>query len=172
MMPTNQASLPLLYRRDGHIARIRFNRPEALNAIDPAMAGAELDGDSAYVAPVLTGQPPVAAGGKPHLLISDLPYFEGVDPRNPLAFPIASREVLGNFPPTLLIAGSRDYSASSLTAMHRRLRELGVDAELFLFDGLWHAFFVYPALPESRETYGIIGRFFDSRLGRRLQGDR
>jgi len=28
----------LLYSRDGHIARIRFNRPEALNAVDPQMA--------------------------------------------------------------------------------------------------------------------------------------
>ncbi|AMN47917.1 2-(1,2-epoxy-1,2-dihydrophenyl)acetyl-CoA isomerase [Steroidobacter denitrificans] len=33
-----QTSPSLIYRRDGHIARIHFNRPEALNAIDAAMA--------------------------------------------------------------------------------------------------------------------------------------
>lgn len=138
-------------------------RPGAIVTL--CATGAELDGDSAYVAPVLTGQPPVPAGAKPPLLLADLPYFEGVDRRDPLAFPAVSREVLAGFPPTLLIAGGRDYSTSSMTTMHRRLREAGVDAELFVFDGLWHAFFVYPGLPESRETYAIIGRFFDDRLG-------
>ena len=145
-------------------------RPGAIATL--CATGAELNGDSAYIAPVLTGQPPVAAGAKPGLLIAGLPYFEGVDPRNPLVFPMVSREVIANFPPTLLIAGGRDFSASSLMTMHRRLRELGVDAELFMFDGLWHAFFIYPALPESRETYGIIGRFFDSHLGRQPRRDR
>lgn len=33
-----QTSPSLIYRRDGHIARIHFNRPEALNAVDAAMA--------------------------------------------------------------------------------------------------------------------------------------
>jgi len=33
-----QTSPALLYRRDGHIARIHFNRPDALNAIDATMA--------------------------------------------------------------------------------------------------------------------------------------
>jgi 2-(1,2-epoxy-1,2-dihydrophenyl)acetyl-CoA isomerase len=35
-----ESTLPLLYERDGPIARIRFNRPHVLNAIDAAMAGA------------------------------------------------------------------------------------------------------------------------------------
>jgi len=130
--------------------------------------GAELSGDSAYTAPLLTGQPPVPAGGKP-LLLSNLPYFAGVDPHDPLAFPIVSQELLAKFPPTLLLAGSRDFSASSLTVMHRRLRGAGADAELFLFDGLWHAFVMFPTLPESREAYGIVGRFFDNHLGRQAK---
>ena len=51
--------------------------------------------------------------------------------------------------------------------MHRRLRQAGVAAELYVFDGLWHAFFIYPTLPESRETYDIIASFFDAHLGNR-----
>ena len=50
--------------------------------------------------------------------------------------------------------------------MQRRLLAVGVDAELVVFDGLWHAFFVFPDLPESKEAYGLIARFFDRRLGR------
>jgi epsilon-lactone hydrolase len=127
--------------------------------------GAEIDGDSAYLAPMLSGAP-IPAGGHP-LLLTSLPYFQGVDPQDPLAFPIVSPRVLARFPPTLLIAGNRDFSASSLTLMHRRLRAVGVEAELYLFDGLWHAFVVDSSLPESREVYGIVARFFDGHLGRR-----
>jgi epsilon-lactone hydrolase len=53
-----------------------------------------------------------------------------------------------------------------MTTMQRRLWESGVDAELFVFDGLGHAFMMDPALPESRETYSILVRFFDRHLGR------
>src|SRR5581483_8396047 len=116
--------------------------------------GAEFDGDSAYLAPLFAGLPATPPGGKSLQLIR-LPYFEGVDPHNPLAFPMTSAELLARFPPTLLLAGSRDFAASSMTTMQRRLWECGVDAELFLFDGLGHAFMMDPALPESRETYGI-----------------
>jgi acetyl esterase/lipase len=130
--------------------------------------GAEINGDSAYLAPLLFGAP-VPAGGHP-LLLTSLPYFQGVDPKDPLAFPIVSPQLLAKFPPTLLIAGNRDFSASSLTLMHRRLRAVGVDAELYLFDGLWHAFVVDCTLPESREVYGIVARFFDTHLGHRTKG--
>jgi acetyl esterase/lipase len=48
--------------------------------------------------------------------------------------------------------------------MHRRLVAQGVDAELFMFDGLWHAFHVFPDLPESIEVYGLLARFFHRTL--------
>lgn len=138
-------------------------RPGAIAML--CATGAEFAGDSTYLGPVLTGQPPVPPGSAPSLLVQRLPYLEGARADDPLAFPVVSRDVLARFPPTLLIAGSRDYSASSMTMMHRQLREAGAEAELFVFDGLWHAFFVFPGLPESRETYAIITRFFDERLG-------
>jgi acetyl esterase/lipase len=132
--------------------------------------GAEFGGDSAYLAPLLSGQP-IPPGGKP-LLLSGLPYFSGVDAGNPLAFPIVSPRLVAQFPPTLLLAGTRDFAASSETLMQRRLWEAGVDAELILFDGLWHAFMMDPHLPESREVYDILGRFFDRHLGRGLSNGR
>ena len=48
--------------------------------------------------------------------------------------------------------------------MHRRLIAQRVDAEFFLFDGLWHAFHIFPDLPESAEVYGLLARFFERRL--------
>lgn len=138
-------------------------RPGAIASL--CGTGAELDGDSAYLASVLIGQPAVPPGGTP-LLLKGLPYFAGVKPDDPLAFPITSRKVLAKFPPTLLITGSRDFSESSETTMKRRLWRAGVESELFVFDGLWHAFMMDPDLPESQEVYAIVARFFDDHLGR------
>jgi acetyl esterase/lipase len=126
--------------------------------------GAEVAGDSGYVAAWAAGQA-IQTGGKPLQLV-DLPYFQGVNPHDPLVFPIESRELLAKFPPTLLLSGNRDFAASSLTVMHRRLREAGVEAELYQFDGLWHAFVMDPTLPESVEAYHIVWNFFDRHLGR------
>jgi epsilon-lactone hydrolase len=126
--------------------------------------GAEVGGDSGYVAAWAAGQA-IPAGGKP-LRLLDLPYFQGADAHDPLVFPIESRQTLAQFPPTLLLSGNRDFTASSLTVMHRRLREAGVDAELYQFDGLWHAFVMDPTLRESTEAYHIVWDFFDRHLGR------
>lgn len=126
--------------------------------------GAELGGDSQYLAPALHVGMSKRPGGKP-LQIADLPYFKGVAKDDPLAFPVNSPTLLGRFPPTLLIAGSRDFTESSETFMQRRLWEAGIDSELFIFDGLWHAFMIHPNLPESREVYAIEWRFFDRHLG-------
>ena len=127
--------------------------------------GAEVDGDSGYVAAILAGQP-IPAGGKP-LRLMDLPYFSGADATSPLVFPINSKSTLAQFPPTLLLSGNRDFTASSLTMMQRKLHAAGVDAELYQFDGMLHAFMMDPTLPESRETYEIIWDFFDRHLGRK-----
>jgi epsilon-lactone hydrolase len=141
----------------------RIPQPGAIASL--CGTGAELQGDSAYLAPLLLGTGGIQVGGKP-LLLTDLPYFKGVSERNPLAFPIVSPRVLKQFPPTLLIAGSRDFTESSETLMRRRLWEAGAESQLFVFDGLWHAFMMDPKLPESQEVYRIVWRFFDEHLRR------
>jgi len=40
-----------------------------------------------------------------------------------------------------------------------------VDTELHVWDGMWHSFFSDPDMPESREAYAVMVRFFDRRLG-------
>lgn len=62
---------------------------------------------------------------------------------------------------------SRDFTASSLSVMQRRLVAAGRSAELVLFDGMWHLFFVDPDLPESREAYAVVADFFDRKLAGR-----
>jgi acetyl esterase/lipase len=94
------------------------------------------------------------------------PYFRDVVVSDPLVFPARSEEVLARFPPSLLIASSRDQALSSVIHTHSRLVALGVDAELHVWEGLGHAFFFVPDLAESREVYDVTVRFFDRHLGK------
>jgi len=129
-------------------------------------SGLPFDGDSMFINAPLNGGKPVPAN-TPTATGIPFPYMARVNPDDFVAFPGKSPEALAHFPPTLLIAGGRDFTASESTTMHRRLAAAGVDTESFIFDGMPHAFFVWPYLPESKEAYAVITRFFDRRLGTR-----
>ncbi len=123
---------------------------------------AQFSGDSIYVAPILNGQ---AVPNAPPTLAS-LPYFAGARADDPLVFPVNSPALLAKFPPTLLITGTRDFAMSTEIQSHRLLRAAGVDADLHVWDGMWHAFFSDPDMPESRQAYAVMVDFFDRHLGR------
>lgn len=96
--------------------------------------------------------------------VQQYPYFKGIDPNNPLAFPIRSEEILASFPPTLLITGTRDFGLSSVVETYSRLVTSGVQADLVVWEDLPHAFLYNPDLPESRKTYELVARFFERHL--------
>ncbi|MGB6606140.1 MAG: alpha/beta hydrolase fold domain-containing protein [Steroidobacteraceae bacterium] len=121
-------------------------------------------GDAAHTGPLLVGERPSPGVDSDSSLVSN-PYFRGASPHDPLVFPINSPELLAHFPPTLLIAGSRDFTVSSLFASQAALAAAGVDAELHVWDGMWHAFLMDPDLPESRQVYQVVVRFFERHLG-------
>jgi acetyl esterase/lipase len=128
-----------------------------------ASAGGPGGGDSSYTANPLgearvPGQGP---SGAPRM-----GYFSGVDPNNPLATPIKSPEILAKFPPTLIITGTRAMELSSAVYTHEQLVKLGVDAELHVWEGMFHGFFYNPDVPESREAFDVMIKFFDSHLGK------
>jgi monoterpene epsilon-lactone hydrolase len=123
----------------------------------------DLGGDSAYVAPLLNG---LGVPAQP-LRLSALPYFRGVDPRNPLVQPGLSPVLLAAFPPTLLITGTRDMAMSSVIHSQQLLERAGAQAELHVWEGMWHSFFSDPEMPESLEAYQTIVKFFLHHLGHR-----
>ncbi len=45
------------------------------------------------------------------------------------------------------------------------LASAGVQTEMHIWDGMWHSFFSDPEMPESREAYAAMTRFFDRHLG-------
>ncbi|WP_396595666.1 alpha/beta hydrolase [Brevundimonas sp. R86498] len=113
-------------------------------------------GDARMPAPWPRPQPDTGSG---------LPYFAGVDLRDPLVSPAASDEVLRQFPPTLIITGTRGFELSSSVYTHTQLVRLGVDADLHVWEGLFHGFFYNADVPESRQAYDVMLRFFDRHLG-------
>ncbi len=124
--------------------------------------GAPYSGDSPHLVGPITGTAPMANGPLPDTLPNA--YMTGVPASDTTAYPMTSQQEVAAMPPTLLLAGSRDFAASALTLAHRRLSAAGVSSELQLFDGLAHAFFVWPDMPESMEAYRLIAGFFDTHL--------
>ncbi|MDO9367574.1 MAG: alpha/beta hydrolase fold domain-containing protein [Sphingopyxis sp.] len=122
--------------------------------------GLDMLGDSRASAAFLTGAD--AAPDAPNL--AAMPYFAGASADDPLVFPGDHTDVLAKFPPSLLVTGTRDFAASSITVMHRRLRAAGADASLLHFDGMGHAHHMATTLPESRETFAALARHFGDHL--------
>jgi epsilon-lactone hydrolase len=104
---------------------------------------------------------------RPKSLDDDLyyKYFEHVDHNDPLAYPVCSPSVMARFPPSLLLTSTRDLALSSVVYAHTVLAQQNVLAELHVWEGLPHAFFLDPELPQSRDAYGIIVKFFERYLG-------
>jgi len=136
-------------------------RPGALGTF--CGTGSSYQGDSAYLSDPLTSGAARKEAELPRTLATS--YMEGIAPDDPVAYPLISDKQLAGFPPVLQIAGSRDFAASILTWQHRRLSGLGVASDLQIFDGLGHAFFMWPDMPESLEAYRLIAHFFDRHLG-------
>jgi monoterpene epsilon-lactone hydrolase len=142
--------------------KLKLPRPGAIGTFCGSASG--FGGDSTYVAFPLSGQSPLVGARTGELSFS--PYFSEASISDPLVLPINSTDILAKFPPTLLLAGSRDFAVSSLFRTQAALTNLGVETELHIWDGMWHAFFIDPDLPESKEVYHVIVNFFDRHLGR------
>jgi PAS domain-containing protein len=127
------------------------------------------DGDATYFSKIGTASTPSApseAGGPLGLMRPGaFGYFSTVSPEDYLAAPVsAPKDLLSKFPPTLLISATRALDMSPAIAFHRALTRAGADASLHLFDGLGHCFYYNAWLPESRDAYDTIIRFFDRHL--------
>ena len=112
--------------------------------------------------------PPNAAGNQkpPSPPRGGLSYFANADMKDPLVSPAVSLEVLSKFPPTLFVTATRGMELSSAVYSHSRLVKAGVEADLHVWEGLFHGFFYNPDVPESRDCYDVIVKFFDRHLAK------
>lgn len=94
----------------------------------------------------------------------DKEYVRDTNPRDPVLSPLYAD--LHGMPPTLFITSGRDILLSGTTILQRAFLRDGVDARLVVFEALPHAFWNNAELPESKEAYGIMVKFFDRELGK------
>jgi epsilon-lactone hydrolase len=90
--------------------------------------------------------PPPHQPGQPYVVSIDAPIPKG-------------------YPPAFLLTGTRDMCLSQTAVLQQKLREAGVETELDLYEGMWHAFHMNLDMPESRTALNHIARFFESHLG-------
>jgi epsilon-lactone hydrolase len=144
-------------------------RPGAVGILCAGMTLAPngFGGDAAYTTAAIgesRAPPPLPKGDAP--ASAGLPYFAGVSISNPLAAPASSPEVLAKFPPTLIVTGTRAFELSSAAHTHALLVKAGAEADLHVWEGMFHGFFYNVDVPESRDCYNVIVRFFDRHLGK------
>ena len=90
-----------------------------------------------------------------------LAYANGHDMKDPLLSPVyADDESLKDFPPTLLISGTRDLFLSNTVRMHTRLLLNEAPSELIVYEALSHAqYYLNMQAPETRDHYRLMGDF-------------
>jgi acetyl esterase/lipase len=72
---------------------------------------------------------------------------------------------LTDFPPTILISGTRDLLLSNTVRTHRKLRDSGVKADLVVLEGQSHAdYAIIFHAPESQSALEDIGAFFKEQI--------
>lgn len=143
-------------------------RPGAIGVLCASL-DPNFGGDSVYTSAVLTGLPPVVpprAGEKRWPGTGSVPYMAHADLTDAIASPLQHPKVLSDFPPTLFITATRAPEMSAAVFSHQQLIKAGVDARLFVFEGMWHGFAGDVTLPESQDYTTDIVSFFDEQLGR------
>jgi acetyl esterase/lipase len=126
-------------------------------------------GDASYMStPLGEGMPPRAPTPGFRNNKKGMPmnyYLAAANLSDPLVSPAMSAEVLAKFPPTLVITGTRGFELSNAVYSHSQLVKAGVEADLHVWEGMFHGFFYNPDVPESRDCYDVIVKFFDRHLG-------
>ncbi|GIX30115.1 MAG: esterase [Porticoccaceae bacterium] len=122
-------------------------------------------GDSGYIAAYVDGSfPAPGPDGKPPFDITR-GYFAGVAPGDPIAEPALHPELLAQFPPALIITGTRAMDLSPAVVTNNALLAAGRESTLVVGEGMGHCYLYSPELPEAQQAYALIARFFRRHLG-------
>lgn len=115
-------------------------------------------GDTAITLP--EADPTLSYSG--FLANSALVYAGGLDLKDPRVSPLYADFGKG-FPPTLIQDGTRTILLSDSVRTYRALKAAKADAEIDLYEGMWHVFQGAPA-PEAATALESAGAFVKERL--------
>lgn len=92
-------------------------------------------------------------------------YAGGHDVAHPYLSPIHG-DVSDAFPPTYLRTGTRDLLLSDTVRLHARLRKAGVEADLYVVEGMPHGGFdaIMASTPEDQDARADLLRWVESRF--------
>ena len=123
-------------------------------------------GDSAYVAGYIDGNfpPPSPTRDDDVFKALTFDYFGSADLRDETISAALHPAVIAKFPPSLIITGSRATDMSPALVTNNALLNAGVESTLIVGEALGHCYLYGSNLPESRQTYGVIARFFKKHL--------
>ena len=85
-------------------------------------------------------------------------YVAASDRSSPQVSPIFAD--LRGLPPTLCIAGTRDFMLSQTALFHQALLAADVDARLLVCEAMPHAHWIFLDLPESDQAFRAMASFF------------
>lgn len=139
--------------------------PAAVGVFCASLSG-YFGGDATAISGPLLGMlpPPEDAPRRGPPPASGPSYMGEARADDPLAYPLASPEVVARFPPTLLISGTRSFEFSAALNSHNALTRAGVASQFHGWDGMFHGFIYNSDLPEAREAYDIMVDFFQTHL--------
>lgn len=90
-------------------------------------------------------------------------YIRDQDPTHPYISPLYGD--FTNFPPTILVSGTRDLMLSDTALMHRAIRNAGSNAELHIYEAHSHGSYFIPGADQVN-LYGELADFADKYLVR------
>jgi epsilon-lactone hydrolase len=121
-------------------------------------------GDSNFIASAVDGSfgPPMRPGDtRPDMTRG---YFAGADQEGPVLAAARHPEVMAQFPPSLIITGTRAMDMSPAIFTNSRLLAAGVESTLIVGEGMGHCYTYSADLPEARDAYGAMVTFFRKHL--------
>jgi monoterpene epsilon-lactone hydrolase len=121
-------------------------------------------GESAYVAGYVDGTFPPPVPGFSALADITRGYFDGLDPRDPSAWPGYHLDVLAGFPPALILTGTRAMDLSPSIYTNSQLLKAGVRSTMIVGESMGHCYYLQFGLPESQDAYAAIVRHFRENL--------
>lgn len=83
-------------------------------------------------------------------------YQDGHNPKDPLISPLFGE--FSGLPPCLIITGGDEILRPESEEIHKKLLEAGVASTLYIEEGMWHVYPLYP-VPEARHAQRLMSDF-------------